>query len=153
MFFEEHQFPFWQEELRKFQRLAKRCPHLIHTKPRLLWNNKWKLRFNYRYFVVKVPPCLNFQPLPAKTLKLRLYLIKFAISKTWEHFQGLTCHADQLSFLHEHLKPNSFGVMENCEWAWVMWAITTKSNITYEIYWLIGWDKMRICQKVTLDET
>ena len=52
IFFEEHRFPFWQEEVRKFQRLAKLCPHSISTKPRLLWNNKWKLRFNYRTAIV-----------------------------------------------------------------------------------------------------
>ena len=51
-FFEEHHFPFWQEEVRNFQRLAKLCPHSIPTIPRLLWNNKWKLRFNYRTAIV-----------------------------------------------------------------------------------------------------
>ena len=56
IFFEEHHFPFWQEEVRKFQRLAKLCPHSIPTKPRLLWNNKWKLRL-----ITEQPLCFRLE--------------------------------------------------------------------------------------------
>ena len=89
IFFEEHHFPFWQEEGRKFQRLAKLCPHSIPTKPRLLWNNKWKLRFNYRTAIVL-----------STGINVHAELLAFICLKVWHIF--FLVQSDSIATLNEN---------------------------------------------------